>query len=118
MNAGLLPGHPIGSASRTRSERVNRFSAAIAAMALLWATVASFPQALAQPFPRQGFPGKGPPPGQSVPARQMDRQVERPGPPVRPPIGRMSPEERRQLRHDIEQHGREIYPDRRREGRR
>jgi hypothetical protein len=93
---------------------VKRFSAAIAAMALLWATGGFPTQALAQPFPRPGFPGKGPPPGQPMPARQ----VERPQQPERPPVERMSPEERRQLRHDIEQHGREIYPEPRRNGRR
>jgi len=93
-----------------------RFSAAIATMAIVWATGASV--ALAQPFPRPGFPGKGQPPGQPAPSRQIERQMERPAPPQRPPFERMSPEERQQLRRDIEQHGREIYPARRREGRR
>ena len=95
---------------------MNRIFAAIAAAALLAAWGGS--QALAQPCPRHGgFPGKAP--GQSVPAAgQFDRQIQQPAPPERQPPGRMSPEERRQLRRDIEQHGREIYPDPRRGGRR
>lgn len=74
--------------------------------------------ALAQPYgygrPGPGFPQKGPGPGPyQAPARQADH-----GEPGGPP-GRgagLSPEERRQLRRDIEQHGREIYPDPRRGG--
>jgi hypothetical protein len=92
-----------------RSSPVNRFSAAIAAIVLLWATGASCPEALAQPFSRPGYPGKGTPPGQPVPTRQAERP-----PPERQHPERLSPEERRQLRRDIEQHGREIYPDPRR----
>ncbi len=94
-----------------------RFKAAIGAAALLAAVGLS--QVLAQPFPQPGgFPGKGP--GQPMPnPGQFDRQVQRPQVPERPPIEqRMSPEERRQLRRDIEQHGREIYPNRGRQGRR
>ncbi len=98
-----------------------RFKAAIGAGVVLAALGLS--QVLAQPFPRQGgFPGKGPGPGQPMPMPgpgQFGRQVERPQPPERPPFEqRMSPEERRQLRRDIEQHGREIYPNRGRQGRR
>jgi hypothetical protein len=66
--------------------------------------------------PGPGFPQKGADP-QTVPARQDDRDRERAGPPGRP-AERMSPEQRRELRRDIEQHGRDIYPDRRRDGRR
>ncbi len=94
-----------------------RFKAAIGAAALLGAVGLS--QVLAQPFPRQGgFPAKGP--GQPMPnPGQFDRQAGPPQPPERPPFEqRMSPEERRQLRRDIEQHGREIYPNRGRQGRR
>lgn len=86
----------------------------------LTAGVLGLTHALAQPYPRPpapGFPGNPPPApyGQPVPARQ----AERPGMPERPPYEqRMSPEERRQLRRDIEQHGREIYPEPRRQGRR
>ncbi len=92
---------------------MKRFAAAMATAALL-----GLSQASAQPFVRPGFPGKGPPPGQPMRQMPLERQMDRPMPPERPPYERMSPEERRQLRHDIEQHGREIYPDRRREVRR
>ena len=93
-----------------------RIPAAMATIALVLAAGASL--ALAQPFQRPGFPGRGQPPVQPMPPRQVERQVQRPAPPQRPPFERMSPEERQQLRRDIEQHGREIYPARRREGRR
>ena len=94
-----------------------RISAAMATIACVLATGVSL--ALAQPLQRPGFPGRGQqPPVQPMPPRQIERQIERPAPPQRPPFERMSPEERQQLRRDIEQHGREIYPARRREGRR
>ena len=53
--------------------------------------------------------GGGPGPGAPVPTRQAGpgRADAPPGP---RPGERMSPEERRDLRRDIEQHGREIYP--------
>ena len=52
----------------------------------------------------------GPPPGRPmVPARQ----AEFPGRPAQAPLERMTPEERRQLRQDIHQHGREVYRHRR-----
>jgi hypothetical protein len=84
--------------------------------------------AFAQPYApygvQYGGPGgpyggpykKGPPPS-SIPAKQEDRERAAP-PPGRPPFERMSPEERGQLRRDIERHGREIYPDPRRDRRR
>ncbi len=62
----------------------------------------------------QHFPGKGnsPDKGRMVPgsAKQpdADRMRETPGP-ARPVHDRLSPEERRQLRRDIDQHGREVY---------
>jgi hypothetical protein len=91
---------------------VKRFIAALAQMALLAALLGTG-QVFAQGYGRPGFPGKGPGPGpQPMPAKQMDR--ERGGPPPGRPAERMSPEERRDLRRDIEQHGREIYPDPRR----
>jgi hypothetical protein len=65
--------------------------------------------AAAQPFPGKGIP---PDKGRIVPepAKQadMDRAREVPGP-ARPVHERLSPEERRQLRRDIDQHGREVY---------
>lgn len=48
----------------------------------------------------------GPPPGRPiVPARELGPA----GPPGRPPMERMTPEDRRQLRRDIHQHGRDVY---------
>ena len=70
--------------------------------------------ALAQPGPRPDRRGErmGPPPGRPMmPARQ---EAGFPGRPPQP-MGRMSPEERRQLRHDIHEHGREVYRPRREE---
>lgn len=56
-----------------------------------------------------------PPQGRPMPAKQVEGEREMP---ERPHFGRMSPEERRQLRRDIGQHGREIYHEKRREERR
>lgn len=69
--------------------------------------------ALAQQYPGKGNPGKGmplPPDKQGNLERmeRVERMGEAPGP-ARPVHDRMSPEERRQLRHDIDQHGRELY---------
>ncbi|OGA28207.1 MAG: hypothetical protein A3I01_02025 [Betaproteobacteria bacterium RIFCSPLOWO2_02_FULL_65_24] len=65
------------------------------------------------PPPDQGRPMM-PPPGKQVDDRRDERQ--RGGPP--PQWQRMSPEERRQLREDIGQHGRDIYRDKGRGGKR
>jgi hypothetical protein len=82
----------------TRQENVlKRFLAIIGTVALLCAGAA-----LAQPGPGFGKKG-GPPPPQPMPAKQVERSI--------PPVERMSPEDRRQLRRDIEKHGREIYPE-------
>ena len=54
----------------------------------------------------------GPPPGRPMsPARDLGPA----GPPGRGPMERMTPEDRRQLRQDINQHGREVYRGRREE---
>jgi hypothetical protein len=76
----------------------------------------------AQPFPNKGgSQGRGVPMErgkQGYPERldRMERmrdyrEYQGPGRPVQ---DRMSPEERRQLRRDIDQHGRELYRDRHR----
>jgi len=68
--------------------------------------------ALAQPQP---YPGKDQPPRERPmsPAKQEDPDRMRGAQvPVRPVQERMSPEDRRQLRRDIDQHGRELYRDR------
>jgi hypothetical protein len=99
----------------TSGQTMRRFLAAVSMTAAL---LASGPSLAQQPFgrPGPGFPQKGGDP-QTVPPRQDARERDRAGPPGRP-AERMSPEQRRELRRDIEQHGREIYPDRRRDGRR
>ena len=93
---------------------------AIIALVLCAAAFGGAGPVLAQYYAPYGVQGpfkKGPPP-QPMPAKQEDRD-QRAGPaPGRPPFERMSPEERGQLRRDIERHGREIYPDPRRERRR
>ncbi len=63
--------------------------------------------ALAQPYP-----GKDQPPRERPmnPAKQEDLERMRGAQvPARPVQERMSPEDRRQLRRDIDQHGRELY---------
>ena len=58
----------------------------------------------------------GPPPGRPMPPA---REAGQAGPPGRPPMERMSErmtaEDRRQLRQDIHQHGRDVYRGRREE---
>jgi hypothetical protein len=66
-------------------------------------------QAFGQPYGRPGPggpPHKGGPGPQPYPAKQVDR--ERGGPPPGR-YDRMSPEERRDLRRDIDKHGKDIY---------
>ena len=64
--------------------------------------------ALAQPFPGKEYaPDKGRPLAPHKPG-EMERMREAPGP-ARPVHDRMSPDERRQLRRDIDQHARELY---------
>lgn len=63
----------------------------------------------------QGHQGRrgermGPPPGRPMPA---GREMGPAGPPGRAPMERMTPEDRRQLRQDIHQHGRDVYRGRR-----
>ncbi len=94
------------------------FAVCLSLQALAWEA----PVAHAQQGPRPG-PGardfRGPPPGRDAPRRDFDRM---------PPADRgdrelmrqqqwerrqmMSPEERRQLRRDIGDHGREVYGER------
>ena len=72
--------------------------------------------ALGQTDPPQDQRGErmGPPPDRPmVPARQ----AVFPGRHSHPPMERMTPEERRKLRQDIHQHGRELYRLRREEKR-
>ena len=60
----------------------------------------------------QGYPGKEFPPGERPmnPAKQEEmRRLREAQMPMRPVHERMSPEDRRQLRRDIDQHGRELY---------
>jgi hypothetical protein len=79
------------------------------------AAVAAWP-AFAQPGPQQGRQSAGqgppaqpsPPPGRPADMRERDVQAPR--------KATLTPEERRDLRRDIQQHGREVYgepPDRR-----
>ena len=59
------------------------------------------------PYARRGERTGPPSGGPLLPAREQG------GPQGRPPMERMTPEERRQLRQDIHQHGREVYRGRR-----
>lgn len=62
--------------------------------------------ALAQPGPRGPRREEGGPP--MMPQREaQDREFR--GPPEMPQQGRMSPEERRQLRRDVHEAGKELY---------
>ena len=61
----------------------------------------------AQPHPGKDFAPKGRPMGPGKQA-EMERMRDGHGP-GRPVHERMSPEDRRQLRRDIDQHGRELY---------
>jgi len=83
----------------------------ISLLGMLLSLLATWP-ALGQMGPPQDRRGErmGPPPGRPmVPARQ----AEFPGRPPHAPMERMTREERRQLRQDIHQHGRELYRPRR-----
>lgn len=90
---------------------------ALRCAALLIAVVVSSPSAWAGPFGLRSDARQGDPGGRSAAAR---RNAERPAPPrderraepVRP--DRLSPDERRQLRRDVRDANREIYPARRR----
>jgi hypothetical protein len=63
------------------------------------------PQGPHGPYGRRGE-RMGPPPGRPMPPA---RELGPTGPPGRPPMERMTPEDRRQLRQDIHQHGRDVY---------
>ena len=84
----------------------------LAIVGMLAALLAAWP-AVSQQGP-QGRRGErmSPPPGTPVPPA---RELGPAGPPGRPPMERMTPEDRRQLRQDIHQHGREVYRGRREE---
>ena len=61
----------------------------------------------AQPYPGKDSSSKG---RLLSPAKQGELEKSRdPQNPARPAHERMSPEDRRQLRRDIDQHGRELY---------
>jgi hypothetical protein len=81
------------------------------AMLLILAALAAAWPAAAQPGPPPDRRGQhmGPPPGRPMPpAREASFGGRGPVNPS-PPHERMTPDERRQLRQDIDQHGREVY---------
>lgn len=87
--------------------RLRRFILIAVLLAPLGAALPSF----AQPYPGKGYP---PDKGRMMvpPGKQGDMERMRDGPGQgyeRPVHDRLSPEERRQLRRDIDQHGRELY---------
>ena len=98
-------------------ERVKRVLVIVGMFAALLAAWSAAAQS--DPQGSQGRRGErmGPPPGRPMPP---PRAAGLAGPPGRPPMERMSermtPEDRRQLRQDIHQHGREVYRGRREEG--
>ena len=66
----------------------------------------------AQPYPGKDMAPKGRPMGpakQEEMERMRDARMRDAQGPARPVHERMSPEDRRQLRRDIDQHGRELY---------
>jgi len=92
---------------RNAEKTLKVFLMALAGVALFWA-VAVQAQHSQPPGPRFARPGPArPAPPQQIPARDA-------GPhnaiPQRDP--RMTPDERRQLRRDVHDHGRDIYRDR------
>ena len=101
-------------------KRVLTIVGMIAALLAAWPAAAQYgPQGPQGPHGPQGRRAEhmGPPPGRPMlPARDTGQA----GPPGRSPMDRMTermtPEDRRQLRQDIHQHGREVYGGRREEG--
>jgi hypothetical protein len=83
----------------------------IAALVLLLAAIAAAGPALAQQGPPPGRPGQrmGPPPGRPMPPAREASFGGRPPAGPAAPHDRMTPDERRQLRQDIHQHGQEVY---------
>jgi len=85
----------------------------LAIVGMLVALLAAWPAVSQQgpqgPYGRRGE-RMGPPPGRPM---QPARELGPAGPPGRPPMERMTPEDRRQLRQDIHQYGRDVYRGRR-----
>jgi len=102
--------------AQSQGDGVQRFTVIVG---LLLAVLAAG-SALAQSGPPRGRPADlrgehrmGPPPGRPMPPPS---EAAFPGsPPTQNPAWRMTPDERRQLRQDIHQHGLEVYgaPDQR-----
>jgi hypothetical protein len=85
---------------------------AIASMIVV--LLASWPAGAQQGTPVERAERSGPPPqGRPMPMPMAPLQ----GAPARAPQDRMTPEERQQLRRDIHQHGRDVYRQRRQQGR-
>ncbi|OGB38891.1 MAG: hypothetical protein A2W72_17610 [Burkholderiales bacterium RIFCSPLOWO2_12_67_14] len=100
----------MGFIGASTGARVKRALTIVSVGALLLAAWPAFPQQDSQD--RYGRRGEqmGNPAGQpqgQLPARQAGKA----GP--RPPMQRMTPEDRRLLRQDVQQHGRELYRGRR-----
>ena len=83
---------------------------AIAGMIVMLLT--TWPAAAQQGSPVERAERAGPPP-QGRPMPPLQREGSR----AQPAQDRMTPEERQQLRRDIRQHGREVYRERRHQGR-
>ncbi len=85
------------------------------ALACLTAALCAALPAAAQ-HPQGGRRMQGPPPGQRQFTPPAQRQFAPPNRDAAPDDrrGRLTPEERQQLRRDINQHGREVYRDGRR----
>lgn len=96
--------------TRATMRGTSRLGAVAVAMLLLATDVSA--QAFERPFRDRRADGGGP--RHLVPA---DRPAEAGGDEPRP-RGRMTPEERRQLRRDVHEAGRDLYPERMRHGRR
>ena len=79
------------------------FAGVLAALLAAWPAVAQ--QGSRGPHGRQGAP-MSPPPGRPMPPAREPGPV---GPRGQPPMERMTPEDRRQLRQDIHQYGRDVY---------
>ena len=83
-------------------------------VALMACLIAAVPAVAEQPGSSGPFRRTERPAENGVDPRQALQRGEQPPPRQAGwPVGQMSPEERRQLRRDIDQHGRDLYKERR-----
>jgi hypothetical protein len=92
---------------------VKEFLMVMAGAALFWALVLPVQAQQGQPpGPRFARPGPAPVPARPAPPQQIPARDAGPHNAIPQRDPHMSPEERRQLRRDVHDHGRDIYRDR------